>query len=234
MPSALHRWVRHLVNFPALPALIWKNIRLLFAPKRSAPVPPIRERRSVPTEYFEKIYAQDPDPWKYRTSTYERDKYAATIEALPEPRFQRGFDIGCSNGVLTQKLASRCDQLLAIDTVESALAQARTICADAPHVTFARMRIPNEWPETGFDLIMISEVLYYLDPSDIRRTASACLRSLEAEGAIVLVHYLPPNKRPCYADEAVTLFCTELSHKCVPVLGRREALYRLDVLRAIR
>ncbi len=153
---------------------------------------------------------------------------------LEEPRFRRGFDIGCSIGVLTRRLAMRCDQLLAVDIVESALAQARSICADAPHVSFARMRIPNEWPNGRFDLIVISEVLYYLDPSDIRRTAAACRRSLDKKGTIVLVHFLPPKKVPRYADEAVTLFCAALRPSCEPVLGHRAELYRLDVLRAVR
>jgi len=231
MPLALHRLVRHIVDFPAIPGLIWKNVKHLCAPRRSTPVP---ARRSVPTEVFEALYANNPDPWNYRTSGYEQEKYAATLAALPEPRFHRGLDIGCSIGMLTQLLAKRCDQLLAIDIVDTALAQALRTCAHAPHVTLARMRIPNEWPDGRFDLIVISEVIYYLEPSDIRRTAAACLPSLEPKGTIALVNFLPPKKRPCYADEAVTLFCAALSCYCQPVFAHRADLYRLDVLRAVR
>jgi SAM-dependent methyltransferase len=230
MPLALQRLLRHIVNFPTIPALVWKNVKHLCAPQRATPV---RARRSVPTEYFEARYANNPDPWNYRTSAYEQEKYAATVAALPEPRFRRGFDIGCANGILTQQLAKRCEQLLAIDAVETALAQAQRTCADAPHVTFARMRIPDEWPDGRFDLIVISELLYYLDPSDIRRAAAACRRSLEPMGTIVLVNFLPPKKRPCYTDEAVTLFRAALSGTCEQVMGHRGVLYRLDVLRAI-
>lgn len=228
MLAALHRLARHIRNPSALPALVWKNAKRLL-PRRSSK--PIRARRSVPTEFFEALYAREPDPWKYRTSTYEQQKFAATLAALPEPRFRRGLDIGCSIGVLTRQLASRCDRLLALDVVDAALALARAACADAPHVTFARMRIPGEWPDGRFDLIVISEVLYYLDPSDIRRAAAACLRSLEPEGTIVLVNFLSPKRRPCYADESVALFRAALAGRCRPVLGRRAELYRLDVLR---
>lgn len=224
----VHRWVRHIVNLPALPGLIRKNVRHLCAPRGST-----RARRSVPNEAFEAIYARSPDPWNYRTSAYEHEKYAATLAALPEPRYRRGFEVGCSIGVLSRQLADRCDQLLAVDIVESALAQAMRTCADAAHVTFARMRIPNEWPNSRFDLVVFSEVLYYLDPSDIRRTAAACLRSLEPKGTVVLVNYLPPNKFPRYADEAVTLFCGALRGRCEPVIHRANR-YRLDVLRALR
>ena len=203
----------------------------LCAPQRSAAA---QARRSVPTAHFEAIYARNPDPWKYGTSAYEQEKYTATVAALPEMRFRRGLDIGCSIGVLTRRLADRCDELLAIDVVERALAQARALCADTPQVSFARARIPEEWPEGRFDLIVISEVLYYLDPADIRRTATACLRSLEPGGTLVLVNFLPPNKRPCYADEAVTLLCAALRRRCEPAIGRRAETYRLDVLRAVR
>jgi SAM-dependent methyltransferase len=230
MLSALQRLARHLRHPSALPSLIRKNAKRLL-PRRSPTS--VRERRSVPAEFFEALYAREPDPWKYRTSPYEQEKFAATLAALPEPRFRRGLDIGCSIGVLTRQLARRCDQLLAIDVVDAALALARSTCADAPHVTFARMRIPSEWPDGPFDLIVISEVLYYLDPPDIRCAAAACLRSLEPRGTIVLVNFLSPKRRPSYGDEAVALFSAALAGSCRPVLRRRADLYRLDVLRLV-
>ena len=226
----LGRLVRHIVNFPALPELVWKNLKHLFARNRSRPV---RKRRSVPTAYFQALYANDPDPWNYRTSAYEQEKYAATLAALPAPRFRRGFDIGCSVGVLTQRLADRCDQLLAVDIVETALAQAREACRRQPHVAFALMRIPEEWPDGRFDLIMISEVLSYLEPADVRRTAAACRRSLAPNGTILLVNWLASTRRPSYADEAVTLFCAAMGGRCRSENRFRSELYRLDVLRAV-
>jgi SAM-dependent methyltransferase len=231
MTLPLNRWVRHVVNFPALPGLIWKNVKHLCAPQKSISVP---SRRSASTEALEAIYARSPDPWNYRNSTYEHEKYAATEAALPEPRYRRGFDVGCSIGVLTEKIAARCDQLLAIDVVEAALVEARKTCANVPNVTFERMRIPQEWPDGRFDLIMISEVLSLLNEEDILRTAAACGRSLEPKGTIVLVNYLNPKKRPPYADEAVRLFCTALARKCRPTFGQRKEEYRLDVLRALK
>ena len=227
---APRRLVSHIVNFPALPRLIWKNVKHLFRPGRSQPV---GIRRSVPTAHFEALYANSPDPWNYRTSAYEQEKYAATIAALSARRFHRALDIGCSIGSLTQRLAERCDQLFAVDAVEAALAQAREACAHQPHVSFARMRIPDEWPHGHFDLIVISEVLYYLERADIRRTAAACRKSLAPNGEILLVHWLG-SKRPSYADEAVTLFCSRLSGRCTHATRTRTKLYRLDVLRAVR
>ena len=40
-------------------------------------------KRSLEPAYFEALYAADPDPWRFATSAYEREKYTATLAALP-------------------------------------------------------------------------------------------------------------------------------------------------------
>ena len=78
------------------------------------------------------------------------------------PRIGAALEIGCSIGVLTRRLAERCATLLAVDIAENALAQARAACAACKNVTIARIRIPMDWPTGRFDMILLSEVLYYL------------------------------------------------------------------------
>ena len=72
------------------------------------------EPGSLPAGYFEALYAAAPDPWDFEGSDYERGKYAATLAALPQPRYARALEVGCSIGVLTALLAPRCDRLLAV------------------------------------------------------------------------------------------------------------------------
>ena len=74
--------------------------------------------RSLPPSYFEALYASDPDPWRFASSDYERDKYAATLAALPRQLYRSGLEVGCSIGVLTAMLASRCRRLLAVDVAD--------------------------------------------------------------------------------------------------------------------
>src|SRR3954468_16640037 len=104
--------------------------------------------------YFERLYSSAPDPWRFATSDYEREKYAATLDALPPGQFTRAFEVGCSIGVLTRQLASRCDEVLAVDVSATALHQAEERCEDQPWVEFAQMAVPEEWPEGQFDLIL--------------------------------------------------------------------------------
>ena len=104
------------------------------------------EAASLPPAYFDALYARDDDPWRFATSAYESEKYAATLDALPATRFANAFEVGCSIGVLTRLLATRCDALLAADVAEAALSQARARCADCAHVMVRHMRVPAEWP----------------------------------------------------------------------------------------
>ncbi|MFZ3327782.1 MAG: SAM-dependent methyltransferase [Methylocella sp.] len=139
-----------------------------------------------PTEAFEKLYAANSDPWNYRSSDYERQKYASTLESLSRHHYSSALEIGCSIGVMTKMLAERCDKLLSVDVVEHALRQARQRCAAETHVEFARMRVPEDWPQGSFDLIVISEVLYYLSAADVDALI-ARLRNTSARGGEMIL-----------------------------------------------
>lgn len=185
--------------------------------------------------YFERLYRRDPDPWRFATSDYEREKYAATLAALPRPHFARGFEVGCSIGVLTRQLAGRCDALFAVDVAETALAQARERCADLAHVRFARMAVPGEWPPEGemggrFDLVLFSEVLYYLGLDGIAEAARRTLGCLEPGGAVLLVNWRGPTDGACSGEEAADRFIAACGGAVRRTRLERAERYRLDVL----
>ena len=131
----------------------------------------IGKRPSRDAAHFQRMYDADPDPWHFRSSDYEREKYRKSLEALPPRRFRSVFEVGCSIGVLTHLLATRCDALLGVDIVEQPLGAARATCSDQPWVRFQRMQVPGEWPDRVFDLIVLSEVLYFLSKRDVGAVA---------------------------------------------------------------
>ena len=69
----------------------------------------------MPDNYFDRMYAQAADPWQLADRWYEQRKYAITMALLPYPRYRHAFEPGCSVGVLTEKLAGRCDHVTATD-----------------------------------------------------------------------------------------------------------------------
>ncbi len=190
-----------------------------------------RFETSMPAAYFEALYASDPDPWRFAASPYEQEKYAATLAALPRPHYDSALEVGCSIGVLTRQLAARCASLLSIDVAEEALAQARVRCEDLPNVQFARRRVPGEWPEGSFDLIVLSEVVYYLDRGDVDRLAERVGGAMRAHGDIVLVHWLGETNYSLSGDEAAERFMAASAGFARPRHQDRTERYRLDVLR---
>src|SRR3954470_12097652 len=105
-------------------------------------------RPRIHPEFFDELYAKDPDPWEFETSDYERAKYDATIQALGGRHFKTGLELGCSIGVLTQRLKPHVDDLLGIDVAEFALDRAR---ARNPDVRFERREIPEQYPPGEFE-----------------------------------------------------------------------------------
>ncbi len=186
---------------------------------------------SRPATYFEELYAANPDPWNFASSDYEKTKYAATIAALEDRNFHNVFEIGCSIGILTKLLSARCRSLLAIDLVETALADARKYCAGLPHVRFENFSVPYVWPsDRSFDLIICSEVLYFLSPRDIARVAHLATGSILPGGWILLVNFTGPIDEPCSGDDAAKIFIDAcrgalVLRKCV-----RAESFRIDLL----
>jgi 2-polyprenyl-3-methyl-5-hydroxy-6-metoxy-1,4-benzoquinol methylase len=189
-----------------------------------------RRQSSIPAHYFDDLYAGDRDPWEFETSAYEQAKYDATLAALPRPRYRRGLEIGCSIGVLTARLAGRCASLVAVDVSEKALDAASARCRTLPNIAFAKMRVPAEWPAGTFDLIILSEVVYYLDAGDVGLLTDRVRAAIEPGGHVVLVHWTGTTDYPLSGDDAAELFMTALGRPARQIRRQRTPAYRLDVL----
>lgn len=185
-------------------------------------------------KYFDDVYAANADPWNFAASDYEAEKYAATINALPREKYTNAFEIGCSIGVLTEKLARRCEKLLSVDVAEKALEQARERNRDAPHVTFKLLNFPREFPTETFDLILVSEVGYYLSPDDWRSAIEKIFAHLAPHGQVVLVHWLPEvDDYPQTGDAVHDSFAAFAANEMEKLKSLRTEKYRLDVWQKI-
>lgn len=193
---------------------------------------PSNQGSSLPPGYFEDVYRANADPWDFATSPYEAAKYDATLASLPRDRYVNAFEIGCSIGVLTERLAPRCERLLAVDVVPDVLAQARQRCARFPHVRFAEMPVPAGFPDERFDLIVLSEVGYYWSSTDLHAAKTRIENALTSGGHLVLVHWTPfVHDYPLTGDQVHEAFLSQEARSPLTHLhGCREERYRLDVL----
>ena len=187
---------------------------------------------SLPPSYFDDVYRANPDPWGFEYKPYEIAKYDATLAALPRPRYRSAFEIGCSIGVLTARLAERCEHLLAVDGSSLPLARARERCRTLTQVEIAHRVIPEQFPDGTFDLILLSEVGYYWEPSELARAQTRILERLVPGGHLEMIHWTPwVHDYPLTGDEVHESFLA-LASEGGPLRhlsGRREEKYRLDL-----
>lgn len=179
-------------------------------------------------EYFEELYAGSRDPWGFETSEYERKKYERTLGVLGERRFHRALEAGASIGVFTEMLADQCDELLAVDVSERAVAAARERLSSRENVHVERRTLPEEMPDGPFDLIVASEVLYYFTREEMLATLRAFERELATQGALIAVHWRRETKTyPLQGDEVHELLMqhTRLQNTKTII----EPDYRLDL-----
>ena len=185
-------------------------------------------RERLDREYFENLYSGSRDPWGFETSEYERVKYERTLGVLAHRRYGRALEAGCSIGVFTAMLAPLCEELLAVDVSERAVAAARERLAGYPNVRVEQRRLPEETPGGPFDLIIASEVMYYW-PKD---TMLAALRRFEEAlspgGSLLAVHWRKETKTyPLQGDEVHELL-TEHT-RLTNTAQITEPEYRLDL-----
>ena len=147
---------------------------------------------SLDQGYFDGMYAASPDPWEFASRWYEARKYAISLALLPREHYGHAFEPGCSIGVLTELLAPRCDQLLACDVAAAAVDSAARRTASLGNVRVGRMDILRDWPPGKFDLIVLSEVLYYYAGEDLNRVLGRAAAALRPDGNLLAVHWRHP------------------------------------------
>lgn len=189
---------------------------------------------SLQPSYFDNLYTASVDPWEFETSEYEANKYAATLAALAKSRYHSAFEIGCSIGVLTSRLAERCDSLLSVDASQVALNRAIERCQHLSNVELQLMQVPLAYPAKMFDLTLVSEVGYYLSWDDLRKTQKLILEHLEPGGHLLLVHWtLYAEDYPLWGDEVHDSFMELTDSHLRHLRGQREEQYRLDLFERI-
>jgi predicted TPR repeat methyltransferase len=179
-------------------------------------------------EYFEGLYAESGDPWNFEASEYEQNKYARTLEVLGQRTFRRALEAGASIGVFTEMLADRCDELLAVDVSERAVAAARERLSGRAHVRVERRTLPEEMPDGPFDLIVASEVLYYFPKEEMLTVLRGFERELAQGGILLAVHWRRKTETyPLQGDEVHDLLVEHTR-----LLNRETIIepdYRLDL-----
>ncbi len=193
---------------------------------------------TLPPGYFDRMYSASSDPWGFTTRWYEQRKYALSLASLPRRRYRRVFEPGCSIGVLTALLAERADHVDACDIVPAALERTRErmrACAAQDRVNVIRWDLRDPWPDHRYDLVVVSEVLYYLEADEAEAFMRRVSEHLDEDGHVLVCHWRPVvPEYPLTGDKAqqiarsttglVRLGGYEDDDFCLDVLGREGQL----------
>jgi SAM-dependent methyltransferase len=160
---------------------------------------------AVSRAHLDQLYAGGDDPWAFRTSPYEAARFRATRAALPRPRYAHALEIGCGNGELARRIAPQCDAYTGVDAAATALSSAR---AALPRGRFVQAFLPCVLPGGAYDLILLSEILYFLDEPTLRDLAWQIDRRWP-DADVVAVTWLGPSGNPIEGAAALACFAAE-------------------------
>ena len=189
-------------------------VEVLLADPAALPVLPPRGDADVAAP-FDAMYSHDADPWGFEGSFYEDRKRALTTAVLGRRRYGSVVEIGCADGLLTSALAARADEVVALDVSPAALDRARA--RGLENVRWVLGRAPNAVPPGPADLVVLSEVGYFLTPLELLETLRRVRESLADGGEIVLVHWRHPTEGvpldgPAVHDQAAAVL-SDLPHR---------------------
>jgi LmbE family N-acetylglucosaminyl deacetylase/SAM-dependent methyltransferase len=148
------------------------------------------------------------DPWRLDESEYEKRRLALTLTCLGRQHYRAALEIGCATGQLAAQLRERADHVIGMDASEMALAVARER-TDA--VEWVLGAAPTDIPVLTFDLIVLSEVAYFLDGPELLATLRTVRRRLRPHGEVLIATWSAPTENipldgPTVHVQAAALF----------------------------
>ncbi|WP_416356872.1 class I SAM-dependent methyltransferase [Aureimonas phyllosphaerae] len=184
---------------------------------------------------FEAKFRALSDPWDYRTSHFEAVKRAVLIRACGAGKLGRGLEIACAIGETSRALASRCLTLIATDGAPTALATAQALTPPNLRIDYRQAVLPAGVPPGPFDLIVVSEIAYYLSARDLDRLAERLAGTLAPGGRIVVLHHVvafdDTAQPPALAQDRL---CRRLAARLTRVHACRHGRYAVAVFRRPR
>ncbi len=201
----------------------------------------LRRRRLSSRRWLEDFYATTYDPFGFDSNPYEQGKFDDTLTALGTGDFDRALEVGCAVGTFTERLAPRCRELVAIDVAQAAVDRTTERLQGHEHVLVQRMDFPDQMPTGPFDLVVCSDVLYYLPVRRLRRCLDELAALVPVGGRIVSLHFLGDFGAPTSGDEVHDLqrqvWAADFEHLVEEHrrdVGPNGAGYRLDTYRRLR
>jgi SAM-dependent methyltransferase len=144
---------------------------------------------------FDELYGGMKDPFgaelpQYR---YQQRKYDSLLSMLPQRPYRRALDIGCGLGSMTRKLAPFAEHILGTDVSGAAIGQAAKLSTEHSNIVYSQEDMLAETrQQSAFDLIVLADTLYYIDPltdTRLKTIVDNVAAKLTPGGLLLLVNH---------------------------------------------
>ena len=115
------------------------------------------------------------------------------LASLPWRHYQLAVEPGCGDGLVTSALADRCDRVLAWDVDPTAVLTCRAAVAVHGNVEVRRGQLPTDWPADIADLVVLSDIGYYLTGAELDTVIARAVVGLAPGGTLLAAHLRQPG-----------------------------------------
>lgn len=154
----------------------------------------IHKNRFLIRTFFEFKYIKK-DPYLTTIDEKEIIKLEKSFDLVKDSRYKNILDIGCGEGYLVEKLIPLADRIVALDISKLALQRAEKRIRKDAHIDFIQKDILKYKPGENFDLIICSEILYYLQLEDVKTIAGKLIEWISPNGKLLLVNVYSKTER---------------------------------------
>ena len=150
---------------------------------------------------------------RFEVPPHEQKKSERMRSLLGDRKFKRALDIGCGIGLMTRFFVNCCDQIYGVDLDPGKINYIRHVVpcgnhflfevADLEKVDFCPEYVKDLFGENQFDLIIYTDVAYYLSESARKNVAKAIVEMLDPEGLLIVSQHAA--KIPERIEQRMTL-----------------------------
>lgn len=149
-------------------------------------------RRYQARRKMDRVFGRGRDPFKYSDSPYERDRLEAMSAAVADRRYKSVLELGAAEGHFTGRLAEIAETVVAVELSAVAAGRLRQAFRNRPGVAIIESDLRDFAPSEKFALIVLGDVLYYLDKPLVRGEFEAVFPKLASwlapGGRLLLAH----------------------------------------------
>lgn len=139
---------------------------------------------------FDTKFAADDDPWRTFDDADEAMKRRAILHAIGPGPWGRILEVAAGNGSNSAAMAPRALRLDATEATRSGTKLVAKVVR--PYRCRARaiqLAVPARFPRARYDIALVAELVYYLSPRAMARTARDIAAVLRPGGMLVLAHH---------------------------------------------